>query len=478
MIKGMAASRYREEMLLGTGGMAEVWKAKGPGGTVALKRLLPHAARNPSLSAAFEREGRLLSRLQHPNVIGIHEVIRDEKGTCLVLEYVEGADLRVLSPGATPPRLALRIIRDLLRALDAVHDLRDDDGRPLGLIHRDLSPANVLVGVDGSVKLTDFGIARALSGSQATTGLGIKGTLAYLPPEQASGAPVDARADLFAVGSLLYEMLVGAPIYDESDPRLALARARAGDVTSLASARPGTPIAIVELVDRALSAVPSDRHPNADAMRTDLERVADQTGGLATNDELASWVRSSLAASQSGAATLTGSTSTSYPANRSSRRTKVMLALGLLSVAGSWWMFRAMPPTPTTAPMASATGPTPPVPIAFVPPPASENSAAPAPSSALAKSTVAIAKRQEADKSSDDPGKAASGEKGLLDIGSEPAFAYVTIDGVSVGATPIFGRAIAPGVHRVQVSREGLGSKTFSLDVRPGARISRVVKLP
>jgi len=121
MITGMAVTRYHEETLLGTGGMAEVWKATCPEGTVALKRLLPHAARNPSLAAAFEREGRLLSRLQHPNVIGIEEVVRDEKGPCLVLEYVEGADLRVLSTAEAPVRVALRIIRDLLRALEAVH---------------------------------------------------------------------------------------------------------------------------------------------------------------------------------------------------------------------------------------------------------------------------------------------------------------------------------------------------------------------
>jgi serine/threonine protein kinase len=465
----MATDRYREEILLGTGGMAEVWRAKGPRGTVALKRLLPHAARNPSISTAFEREGRLLSRLAHPNVIGIHEVMRDERGTCLVLEYVEGADLRVLSNGATPARLALRIIRDLLRALEAVHDLRDDDGRSLGLIHRDLSPSNVLVGVDGSVKLTDFGIARALSGSQATTGMNIKGTLAYLPPEQASGAPVDARADLFAVGALLYELLAGAPIYDESAPRLALARARAGDVTSLGVIRPETPLAIVELVDRALSAVPSDRHPNARAMSADLEMAADQAGGLATSEELAAWVRSSLAAQQGGPATLTGASSSSYRASRSSRRAPLLLAAGLLALAGSWWMAR---PTPPSRAVASAEGPPAIVPTGLVvalPASAVEPPVAPAPSSSLAAPPAVAAKHEPPDKTA---------EKGLLDIGSEPAFAYVTIDGVRVGPTPIFGRPIAPGTHKIEVAREGLGSKTFSLDVRPGARISRVVKLP
>src|SRR5882757_6852348 len=107
----MAADRYREEFLLGTGGMAEVWRAAGPLGPVAIKRLLPHAARTPSLAAAFEREGRLLQRIQHPNVIGIHEVTRDERGTSLVLEYIDGTDLRAVSGRPVAHRLALRIIR-------------------------------------------------------------------------------------------------------------------------------------------------------------------------------------------------------------------------------------------------------------------------------------------------------------------------------------------------------------------------------
>src|SRR5207244_1483374 len=118
-----------------------------------------------SLAAAFEREGRLLQRIRHPNVIGIHEVNRDDRGTSLVLEYVDGADLRALAGQPAPERVAMRVMRDVLRALEAVHGLCDEEGRPLGLIHRDLSPSNVLVGVSGKVKLTDFGIARAVRGT-------------------------------------------------------------------------------------------------------------------------------------------------------------------------------------------------------------------------------------------------------------------------------------------------------------------------
>src|SRR3954467_4158072 len=175
----MPHPRYQEERLLGTGGMAEVWRARGPSGAVALKRLLPHAARNPSIVAAFEREGRLLARIRHGNVVGIHEVLHDEQGSCLVLEYIHGADLRAANGAPVDPRFALRVARDVLRALEAVHGLSDETGSALGLIHRDLSPSNVLVSVEGRVKLTDFGIARALSGSHATTGQSIKGTLAY-----------------------------------------------------------------------------------------------------------------------------------------------------------------------------------------------------------------------------------------------------------------------------------------------------------
>jgi eukaryotic-like serine/threonine-protein kinase len=484
----MALPRYREEFLLGMGGMAEVWKAEGPQGAVAIKRLLPHAARNPSIAAAFEREGRLLSRISHPNVIGIHEVAQDEKGTCLVLEYVEGADLTGFAGTIVATPIALRIVRDLLGALIGVHSLCDEQGRPLGLIHRDLSLANLLVDINGRVKLTDFGLARAVSGSQAaTTGQSIKGTLAYLAPEQARGAPVDARTDLFAAGAILYEMLAGAPIYNDDDPRIALARARAGDVASLASTRPEIPFPIVELVDRALAAEPADRFPNAEMMLRELERVAAMTGGFATDAEMTAWARSYMLV-------VTRHLPPRPAAQTAIIRRRRPLFYGLALGTAMLTLFLGLrfglrrEERPSVELNSAAPLEAPPVVIVGGPEPAS--TPAPAHPGAAAKPREAEdrparkARQSSASSSGSAParddrsGAEPIKEKAILDIGSEPAFAYVAIDGVKVGATPIFGREVTPGSHRIQVWRDGLGSKTFTLEVRPGDRITRVVKLP
>ncbi len=491
----MATTPYREDYLLGTGGMAEVWHAVGPSGAVAVKRLLPHAARNPSVAAAFEREGRLLQRIQHANVIAIHQVLRDERGTSLVLEYVNGTDLRALDGRGAPERVALRIIRDLLGALEAVHTLCDDSGHPLGLIHRDLSPSNVLVSVDGRVKLADFGIARAASGTHATTGVNMKGTVAYLSPEQAIGAAVDARADLFAVGALLYELLSGAPIYDEDDPRLVLARARAGDVQSLGAVKEGAPFALVELVDRALSATPADRFPSSAVMRAEVERVADQTFGLASDEELADWARELVARTRGPEPV-----PSPLPETPSRRRRTAVLALATCGVLGvGYWLTRpSLRPdaSPAPAPAAIQVASAAPAMVAQAIPPTSPDEARPMPSSeasrqerrpagrvgvVASRSAPAPSRSSGNDESRPLPKASANstpGEKCFVDIGSEPAFAYVTIDGVKVGATPLFGREVAPGVHQVRVAREGLGEKSFTIEVHPGDRIQRVVKLP
>jgi serine/threonine protein kinase len=445
----MAGTRYQQQRLLGTGGMAEVWLAQGPAGPVALKRLLPHAARNPSTATAFEREGKLLARIRHPNIVELYDVVHEGDEAFLVLEYVEGVDLLRLGAGPVPLRLALRVVHDVLSALETVHAARDDDGRPLGLVHRDLSPSNVLVSTDGKVKLTDFGIARGQFGSNATTGLGIKGTLAYTSPEQATGAPVDARTDLFSVGALLYELVTGRPVYSEQDPKIALARARAGDVRSIAELAPDLPSPIVELCDRALAARPGDRFPDAASMRTEIARVAGRTVGLATEEELRAWSRDAHAKLDAGP-------QERLPRAKLMRSAIAIGAIVLIGLASALLVLRRRPAAvpPPSMPSVSA-------PVAAVPS-ASAAASAPAPSgSPKIAGSVRVA-----------------GPPGLLDLGSEPSFAYVTIDGRRIGPTPLYGHEVAPGMHRIEISRDGLGSKTFTVEIRPGQRVTRVVKLP
>jgi tRNA A-37 threonylcarbamoyl transferase component Bud32 len=483
---GMPRPMYQEELLLGTGGMAEVYLATGPQGAVAVKRLLPHAARNPSLAAAFEREGRLLGRIRHPNVVRLYDVVRDEHGPSLVLEYVNGTDLRAAAGTPVEARFAMRVMRDVVRALEAVHALADDAGKPLGLIHRDLSPSNVLVSVSGEIKLTDFGIARALSGSHATTGQNIKGTLGYFSPEQACGAPVDARSDLFSVAALTYELLTGRPIYDEDDPRLVLARARAGDVRSVAESRPDLPIPIVEVIDRALSAVPADRFPSATFMLAEVERATAQTCGLATDAELGGWAKLHRGEADREAASLRGTTASSGTRIRKVSTRMVAGGAAIFTVLTvvvlmRWRTSDAVSPATSAAPAATAS------PLANdlgdmdepVRPAGADRPSVPG-----TETPVAGGKGSRSDRGARNVGgkstslRAESSVSGLLDLGSEPGFAYVTIDGVHVGATPLFGREISAGVHRIEVSREGVGTKTFTIDIHPGQRVSRVIKLP
>src|SRR5579871_2751117 len=189
---------------LGKGGMAEVWRAQilGPAGfarTLVIKRILPHLAADPQLVKLFLAEAKLSARLSHPNVVQVFELGEVDGEWFLAMEYVRGRDLgaivravveRGAPPGAPPhPGLAAFVVREVCRALAYAHALTDDDGAPLRLIHRDVSPANVMCSFDGAVKLLDFGIAKALARSGESTQTGaLRGKLGYLAPEQVEGA--------------------------------------------------------------------------------------------------------------------------------------------------------------------------------------------------------------------------------------------------------------------------------------------------
>jgi serine/threonine protein kinase/GAF domain-containing protein len=217
---GLRLDRYRVERRLGVGGMAEVYLAwqLGPGGferKVALKRPLAEFAREPAAVELFLDEARAAAHLQHPHIARIYEVGETAGAYFLAMEYVDGPSLRALvlrlaeAGRHMPLPIALAIARDVLDALDYVHRQCDPQGRPLRLVHRDVTSGNVLIHHDGRVKLVDFGIASAANQVHRTMTGSVKGTLPYMSPEQALGKGVDHRTDLYATGALVYEMLTG-----------------------------------------------------------------------------------------------------------------------------------------------------------------------------------------------------------------------------------------------------------------------------
>ncbi|HEY2746027.1 MAG TPA: serine/threonine-protein kinase, partial [Polyangia bacterium] len=218
---GVPFGKYQLLERLGRGGMAEVWKAKalGPKGyarKLVVKRILPELACDEEFVRMFVEEARLSASLNHRNIVQVYEFGEVGGEYYLAMEWVHGRDLNSLMKSmkdrdaAPPVELAAYVAREVCRALAYAHALTDEDGQPMRLIHRDVSPSNVMVGFDGSVKLLDFGIAKALAlASENRTQVGVlKGKFGYMAPEQVDcDADVDHRADLFVAGVVLWEML-------------------------------------------------------------------------------------------------------------------------------------------------------------------------------------------------------------------------------------------------------------------------------
>jgi serine/threonine-protein kinase len=270
------AGRYRLDRLVANGGMAQVWEATDETlrRRVAVKILHDHLA-DPATVARFRAEGVTAARLTHPGVVAIFDTCHEDLDA-IVMEYVDGATLRQVldEEGPLPPRRAVRIALEIADALHAAHRL--------GLVHRDVKPANVLLCPDGTVKVTDFGIAKVRDdGPDHLRGAGgpsadltvpgtFLGTAKYLAPEQVEGAPVDARADVYALGVVLYEMLSGsAPFDGDNDAAIALARLHRTP-RPLHELRPDVPPALESVVARAMERRPDQRYPGMVELRTAL----------------------------------------------------------------------------------------------------------------------------------------------------------------------------------------------------------------
>ena len=531
---------------LATGGMAEVFLARqdGPQGfakTVVIKRILPHLAETPSFLKMFLDEARLAALINHPNVVSIYELGEDAAGGnyFIAMEYIDGCTIKRLQregfQRGTPLPFALcaRVIADACAGLDFAHQIRDEHGQPLNLIHRDISPENILVSYSGQVKVVDFGIAKA-SSSEGRTAVGqVKGKFSYMAPEQLLGAPINRGVDIWALGVTLYWLCCGQkPFRGETEGEL-VQRIVSTVPLPLHEMRAGVPTALSAIAARALTKDLALRYPTARAMQDDLERFIQQSGEVATSTRLSDLMnglfpeagdpervaRRSLLSGETPMHTPSGTdvyVSIARGAPNHWRRRGEQLLWGLLpAVAVTMLVVLAVKPLAsrggmtTAAPAAPAvdqgslaesqaliqTG-VPGVPLPAVeprPPPPASALAAPVtaaePRSTNSPLNVAPSTEQKAPQRpapldprhhegtvAESPRARASGD-GFLTLRVVP-WATVYIDDEKIGTTPFAPVRMSAGTHRVRLVNDEINAaRELRVTIQPGRTSSLRIKL-
>lgn len=298
--------KYQILERIATGGMAEIYKARleGIGGfqrTFAIKRILPHLSQNAEYVAMLVDEAKVAGLLSHANIVQILDLGQVDGVWYIAMEYVHGPDLgavlrRCRAKGIQlPVPHTVFIALELLKGLEYAHHrqvMRGGRPVPLDIIHRDVSPPNVLLSMQGEVKLTDFGIARASHKALETATGVIKGRFDYMSPEQAGGArDLDQRSDLFSVGVVLYEMLTGVHPFRSESELSTIDRVRTGQYEPASVVNPGVPFTLETIVDRALRVDKHDRYPNATAFKEALDKFFHDAGFIFTHHSLSSYIR-------------------------------------------------------------------------------------------------------------------------------------------------------------------------------------------
>ena len=300
MSEGVSFGNYRLLRRLARGGMAEVFLARQQGvegfeRRVAIKRILPHLSDSAEFRTMFLDEARLAAQLSHPNIIHIYDFGKVEDYYFIAMEYVDGVDLgRLIKQARTLPvpfEIVARIMADICAGLHYAHNITDGAGKRLNVVHRDVTPQNVLVTYDGIVKVVDFGIAKATWQASRTRPGVVKGKYAYMSPEQVEGRALDARSDIFSVGICLYELLTGMPLYRRDNVTEAMKEIRDGKPIHPEQHRSDIPSEIIVVLKRALSTSRDDRYPTAASMQLDLERYLKAAKGLATPQVLGDYLR-------------------------------------------------------------------------------------------------------------------------------------------------------------------------------------------
>jgi serine/threonine-protein kinase len=270
----MAEQRYRVIERLEAGGMAEVFigeaaSVQGFKKRVAIKRVLPHLAQNKNFMGMFLDEARLGARLDHANIVSVFDIGAADNTYFLVMEYVDGANLKgvmeaLRKQGRTfPLKEAMYLSMEACRGLSYAHELTDDEGVPLNLVHRDVSPPNILISKRGEVKVTDFGLAKATTQLERTDPGVVKGKFSYLSPEAALGQPVDARADIFAMGIVLWEMLAGRRLFLGETDYQTVKLVQQANIPSLQRLNSEVDAELEQVLFKALTQSPDQRYQSA-----------------------------------------------------------------------------------------------------------------------------------------------------------------------------------------------------------------------
>ena len=289
--------RYALYGKIASGGMATVHLGRllGPVGfsrTVAIKRMHPHFTEDPEFVSMFLDEARLAARIRHPNVVPTLDVVATERELFLVMDYVQGETLARLSrllkaQGKTIPLpIVGAVFSGVLHGLHAAHEAKNERGEPLGMVHRDVSPQNVIVGTDGVARVLDFGVAKAAGRVQSTRAGQIKGKIAYMAPEQVRGKPATRQTDVYAVAVVLWEALTGKRLFQDDNDAALMQRVLDGDVPPPSSLVAEVPAAFDALVLRGLDREPSRRFATAREMAAAIESLAP----LAIPVQVGEWV--------------------------------------------------------------------------------------------------------------------------------------------------------------------------------------------
>ena len=307
MNKPIPFGKYYLLERINVGGMAEVFKAKAFGvegfeRLIAVKRILPHIAEDEEFITMFIDEAKIAGQLQHANVAQIFDLGKVDDSYFIAMEYVHGKDLRAIFDHLRKLDMTMPIsqlaytLMQVCEGLDFAHNKKDQGGRAMNLVHRDVSPQNILIGYEGEVKLVDFGIAKAAGKASKTQAGILKGKFGYMSPEQVRGLPVDRRSDIFSVGICLYEMLTGERLFVGESDFSTLEKVRNVEITPPTRFNKKIPAELERIVLKGLAKEPEDRYQNAIDLHDDLQAFLYSVGELCSRKDLAGWMKRSYAA--------------------------------------------------------------------------------------------------------------------------------------------------------------------------------------